>query len=335
MLPIQFVDIEAFWRTLEIDGFHPSSQEKDVDMDYEMRALTDLFHEISTRFISKVREMSHLMKGVLSPVLPEDPGMKLTSSPEVAIMKGRKKTTKQKKTSSIESTCQLLIKRYKSQAVLVRVLALDLGRVRVLVRVPVGEKDHHELLGVVVEDVAVDENLIGDENCGYRVMTDFVFGDEHQWLEVRRQMIFELERTTNMYISLFGSAECVYELICRTHWQNGPAPLDHWLETPDSLYVITNIFNLCVIFIARHGSTTVLPLYSYSDRPGGEHPWKWELHSVIEHHVGAFQDSVSSGECGRETKPCNRLDDERVVQQGHWSMSPSIDVKEPPATMPR
>ncbi|KAI5657672.1 hypothetical protein M9H77_26465 [Catharanthus roseus] len=41
MLPIQLVDIEAFWMTLEIDYFHPSSQE-DMDMDSEMRLLTDL-----------------------------------------------------------------------------------------------------------------------------------------------------------------------------------------------------------------------------------------------------------------------------------------------------
>ncbi|KAI5668787.1 hypothetical protein M9H77_18640 [Catharanthus roseus] len=52
-------------------------------------------------------------------------------------------------------------------------------------------------------------------------------------------------------------------------WQEGPTPYEHWLETPDSLYVIANTLNLCVILIAQLGSTTVLPLYSYSDRLGG------------------------------------------------------------------
>ncbi|KAI5663468.1 hypothetical protein M9H77_22791 [Catharanthus roseus] len=48
----------------------------------------------------------------------------------------------------------------------------------------------------------------------------------------------------------------VNELIHRIHWPvDGPAP---WFETPDSLYIIANL-----------GSTTVLPLYLYSDRPGG------------------------------------------------------------------
>ncbi|KAI5657549.1 hypothetical protein M9H77_26342 [Catharanthus roseus] len=39
----------------------------------------------------------------------------------------------------------------------------------------------------------------------------------------------------------------------------------YWLDTPDSLYVIANAFNLCVVLIARLGSTTFFPLYSYSD----------------------------------------------------------------------
>ncbi|KAI5657051.1 hypothetical protein M9H77_25844 [Catharanthus roseus] len=103
------------------------------------------------------------------------------------------------------------------------------------------EGDHHEFLGEGAEGAPMDEvvyllfnwkNVVGGRNCGYRVVTDFLFGDEHQWPEA------------------------------------GLAPLEHWLETPDSLYVIANAFNLCVVLIAQLGSTTTLPLYSYSDRPG-------------------------------------------------------------------
>ncbi|KAI5657333.1 hypothetical protein M9H77_26126 [Catharanthus roseus] len=66
-----------------------------------------------------------------------------------------------------------------------------------------------------------------------------------------------------------GSAERVNGIVHRIRYQNGPAPYEHWLEAPDSLYVIANAFNLCVILIAQLGSTTVLPWYSYSNRPGG------------------------------------------------------------------
>ncbi|KAI5672443.1 hypothetical protein M9H77_12807 [Catharanthus roseus] len=66
----------------------------------------------------------------------------------------------------------------------------------------------------------------------------------------------------NMYVSVFGSLERVYERIRKTIWDMGPAPYEHWLDTPDHLYVIANTFNFCVVLIARLGSTTVLPLYS-------------------------------------------------------------------------
>ncbi|KAI5667008.1 hypothetical protein M9H77_16861 [Catharanthus roseus] len=114
------------------------------------------------------------------------------------------------------------------------------------------------------------KNVIGDGNCGYRVVADFVFGDEHQWPEVRRRMLYELEHSTNLYVNLVGSKECVNELIHMIHWPvDGPAPYAHWFETSYSLYIIANAFNLCVILIAQLGSMTMLPLYSYSDRPEG------------------------------------------------------------------
>ncbi|KAI5674109.1 hypothetical protein M9H77_14473 [Catharanthus roseus] len=80
MLPIQLDDIEAFWRTLEIDGYHLCSQEKYMDMDSEIHA--------------------HLAKGVLSLVLPEDLGITLTSPLEVIATKGRRKTNSTKKDRS-------------------------------------------------------------------------------------------------------------------------------------------------------------------------------------------------------------------------------------------
>ncbi|KAI5683037.1 hypothetical protein M9H77_04265 [Catharanthus roseus] len=203
--------------TLEIGGRHPSARQQDKD--FEMRSLTDLLHQISTGPISKS-------------------------------LKGGRRRTQKKETSHIGSTCQLLIEKYRSQADLFFVLALNLGRcpVWVLGRDPVGEGDRYELLGKGAEGATVAEkNVIGDRNYGYRVVADFVFGDEHQWPEVH-----------------------VNELVHRIHLPvDGPAAFAHWFEIPNSLYIIANALNLCVILIAQLGSTTVLPLYSYSDRLEG------------------------------------------------------------------
>ncbi|KAI5683647.1 hypothetical protein M9H77_04875 [Catharanthus roseus] len=136
-------------------------------MDSEMRSLTDLLYQIS---ISKVREIRHLAKRLLNPVLPEDPGVTLTSPPE---------------------------------------------------------------------------NVIGDGNCGYQVVADFVFGDKHQWPEVHRGMLYELEHSMNLYVNLVGSEERDNELVHRINWLvDRLAPYAHWFETSDSLYIVANAFNL-------------------------------------------------------------------------------------------
>ncbi|KAI5666904.1 hypothetical protein M9H77_16757 [Catharanthus roseus] len=98
VVPIQLSNIEAFWKTLEIGGRHPSARQQDSDS--EMRSLTDLLHQISTGSISKVREMRHPLKGLMSPVLPKDLGVTLTSPPEIAVTKGRKKTNSTKRDKS-------------------------------------------------------------------------------------------------------------------------------------------------------------------------------------------------------------------------------------------
>ncbi|KAI5649414.1 hypothetical protein M9H77_35419 [Catharanthus roseus] len=256
-LPIQLSDIEAFWKT---------------DMDSEMRSVTDLLHQISTALVSKVREMHHLAKGVLIPVLPEDPGVTLTSPPEVAVIKGRKKKNSTKKDKSHWEHVSIAHRKIQKSSGSILVPVLDLGRgpIQVLGRDPVGEEDSHELLGEGQEGTIVAEvNVIGNGTCGYRVVADFVFGDEHQWPEVQRQMFYELKHSTNVFLNLVASEVCVNELVHMIHCLvDRPMPYKHWLETPDSLYVIANAFNLCVILIAQLSSTIVLPLYSYSNRPG-------------------------------------------------------------------
>ncbi|KAI5672729.1 hypothetical protein M9H77_13093 [Catharanthus roseus] len=277
MLPIQLVDIEAFLKTLEIGGYHPSLQEMDMDMDSEMCALTNHLHQISTGPISKVREMRLLAKGILSTVLPKDPSMTLTSPPEVTTTKGQRKTNSTERDKSYWEHVSIAHRKIQKE----RPARAPRGMGRGCSRGQSGLSSV-TILSLCSTFPYTDafptfmypfienrKNVIGDGNCGYRVVADFVFGDKHQWLEVRRRRIFELEHTTNMYLSLFESAERIYELVRRTQWQNGPALSDHWLETPDSLYVIANTFNLCVILIARLGCTIVLPLYSYSDRPSG------------------------------------------------------------------
>ncbi|KAI5654062.1 hypothetical protein M9H77_31249 [Catharanthus roseus] len=93
--------------------------------------------------------------------------------------------------------------------------------------------------------------------------------DENQWPEIRRRMSYDLHQHMNMYVQLFRSLERVYELIKKTNWEEDSAPYEHFMDTPDHLYVIVNTFNFCVVLITRSGSTIVLPLYSNMDCTAG------------------------------------------------------------------
>ncbi|KAI5659287.1 hypothetical protein M9H77_28080 [Catharanthus roseus] len=99
-LPCSCELITWFGHMLPIQFFSSFNIGEDTDMDSEMHSLIDLLHQISTGLISKVREMHRLVKGLLDSVLPVDPCMTLTSPPEVAVTKERKKTNSTKRDKS-------------------------------------------------------------------------------------------------------------------------------------------------------------------------------------------------------------------------------------------
>ncbi|KAI5648842.1 hypothetical protein M9H77_34847 [Catharanthus roseus] len=238
LIPIREEDVDIFWRRLEI-GFNIPEQH-DRDMDSEMRDLTSLIQEISVGPISKVRKVRRLIKGVISPVLPEDPCQPLTTPLETAITKGRWKTN---------ST-----KRDKSHWEYVSVAHRKIGK----------SSESGSGLG------SGSGSGSGPSPRGRgRVVSNFLFGDENHWVEIRRRMCFDLHHRMNVNVQLFGSVERVTELIRWTNWEEGLAPANYWMDTPDHLYVIANTFNLCVVFLARLGSTTILPLASNTDGSAG------------------------------------------------------------------
>ncbi|KAI5666258.1 hypothetical protein M9H77_16111 [Catharanthus roseus] len=180
MLSIQLDDIKAFFRTLEIDG--P---------------------------ISIAREMHRLAKGVLSLVLPENPSMTLTSSLKVTATKGRRKTNSIKRDKSYWEHVSIAHRKIQKS----NGSGLGSGSGSGLVsrargRTPAprskgkGFSSRRSSLSSVVDPSPCStfpytdafpcfvypfienwKNMNDDGNCGYRVVADFVFGDEHQWHE--------------------------------------------------------------------------------------------------------------------------------------------------------
>ncbi|KAI5649826.1 hypothetical protein M9H77_35831 [Catharanthus roseus] len=129
-----------------------------------------------------------------------------------------------------------------------------------------------------------------------------------------------------------------------TNWEEDSAPPEYWMDTPDNLYVIANTFNLCVVFLARSESTSVLPLVSNMDGPAGtifiglieecSSLYRWMPFAPITGAMG-----ISS----RYAKPLVAWQELRG-HYSHWEYSQDsessgecggVSVKVPQATVPR
>ncbi|KAI5678043.1 hypothetical protein M9H77_08993 [Catharanthus roseus] len=247
LIPIPEKDVDIFWRKLEI-GFD-ILEEHDRDMEYEMRDLNSLLQEISTGPISNIREVRRLIK-------------------ETAITKGRRKTNSTKRdkshseyvsiahrkigkssglgsgSSSGSGLCSNPSPRGKGSSPRSgrgkgRGCSSDRSSLSSVVNPnspSVPFPFNNAFPGFIYEFIQNWKNVVGDGNCGFRVVSNFLFRDENHCVEIRRRMSYDLQHHMNVYEQLFGSVERVTELIKKTNWEEGSTPHEYWMDTPDHLY---------------------------------------------------------------------------------------------------
>ncbi|KAI5667515.1 hypothetical protein M9H77_17368 [Catharanthus roseus] len=251
LIPIQLEDVYIFWRKLEIGSDIPDIHER--DMDSEMRDLTSMLEEISTGPISKAPEVRRLIKGVICPVLPEDPCPLLTNPPRTTVTKGRRKTNSTKKD--------------KSHWEYVSIAHWKIGKSsssRSGSRSSSGSRSGPSPRGRGRPSRSGRGKGRG-RNSGRSSISSVVNMDAPStpfpFINAFPKFMYDFIKN---WKNVVGD-KCITELVRKTSCIEGSAPVDYWMDTPDHLYVIANTFNLCVILIARVGSTTVLPLYSNMD----------------------------------------------------------------------
>ncbi|XP_012839815.1 PREDICTED: uncharacterized protein LOC105960190 [Erythranthe guttata] len=73
-------------------------------------------------------------------------------------------------------------------------------------------------------------NVMADGNCGYRCVTQAMYGDQERWVQVRGKLFIELYEHANVYkTAMFGSTGYV-EVIHKGDWTSQPCPQAYWMD---------------------------------------------------------------------------------------------------------
>ncbi|KAI5674258.1 hypothetical protein M9H77_14622 [Catharanthus roseus] len=243
LLLIQEEDVVIFWRKLEIGSDIPEEHHRDIES--EMRDLTSLLQKISTGLISNVREVRRLIKGVIHLVFPDDPCQPLSTPPETVVTKGQQKTNSTKRDKShweyvsiahrkIEKSCGSGSRSGSGSGSGSNPSPRRRGRPPCSGRsrgrgpssgrsssstivspdsppVPFPFKNAFPVF--MYQFIQNWKTVVGDGNCGFKIVSNFLFGDENHWVEIRRRMSYDLRHRMHVFEQLFGSVEHVAELI--------------------------------------------------------------------------------------------------------------------------
>lgn len=87
-------------------------------------------------------------------------------------------------------------------------------------------------------------NPIGDGNCGFRVLADYIFGDQNLWLLARKFVYNEVSSNSRLYEVMYGK-QVAAALRC-IKWEGGECGPNHWMAISSDLYPIATLFNAVV-----------------------------------------------------------------------------------------
>jgi len=115
-------------------------------------------------------------------------------------------------------------------------------------------------------------NVESDGHCGFRAIAALLGMSEHNWRDIRINLIEELHTFRDEYIELYGSVMRVDELIHTLSCFECVAPRQHWMTLPDMGHLIASKYNVILVHLSRMQCLTYLPLRSVAP-------------SVIQHRI--------------------------------------------------
>ncbi|XP_057511322.1 protein NLP6-like isoform X2 [Actinidia eriantha] len=107
-----------------------------------------------------------------------------------------------------------------------------------------------------VKDVAFDGN------CGFRAIAGLMDIGEDGWVQVRRDLLTELNLHGDDYKIMYGGQQRINELTHCLSWFDGCPGMDRWMTMPDMGHLIASCYNVVLYHLSHQQCLTFLPLRS-------------------------------------------------------------------------
>jgi len=98
-------------------------------------------------------------------------------------------------------------------------------------------------------------DVIGDENCGFRAIAEFLGLTEESHIMVLRHLIQELKDHINDYVGVYVGDDRYKYILNGLHPptnSGGIALVDKLLTFPDMRHIVANHYNRCVVLLTNH-----------------------------------------------------------------------------------
>ncbi|MBW0549841.1 hypothetical protein O181_089556 [Austropuccinia psidii MF-1] len=108
-------------------------------------------------------------------------------------------------------------------------------------------------------------NVQGDENCGYRTVSHYIYKTQDQWADVRHELAEEIQQNEDLYEAMNTSIPSVSSYLERIEWYEGvgPAPKSKWMYMPDMGDPIENKYQRPVFFYSTVQSFSFFPYFCH------------------------------------------------------------------------
>ncbi|XP_028112612.1 uncharacterized protein LOC114310726 [Camellia sinensis] len=115
---------------------------------------------------------------------------------------------------------------------------------------------------MLIPFIKLMKDVDGDGNCGFRAITGLLGLGENDWVQVRRDLLLELNNHIDEYVVLYGSHERVKELTHILSYFENNLGFDRWMTMPNMGHLIASFYNVVLYHLSLQQCLTFLPLRS-------------------------------------------------------------------------